>query len=183
MYLQNDILKLRAPEPEDLDALYRWENMPEYWETGNTRQPYSRFALKEYISQTNSNLYESTQLRLMMVDLKTNETVGTVDLFDFDLHHSRIALGLFVAPGFQKKGYAKAALQIIEEYVFDFLKINQLYCHIAVNNHASVQMFEKENFSKTILKNWIKSSSGFEDIIVFQQFIDEYNAKKENQLI
>lgn len=183
MYLENDILKLRAPEPEDLELLYLWENMPEYWETGNTRQPYSRFALKEYISQTNTNLYESTQLRLMMADMQTRETVGTVDLFDFDLHHSRIALGLFVAPEFQKKGYAKAALQIIEEYVFDFLKINQLYCHIAKNNQASVQMFGKENFSKTILKNWIKSSSGFEDIIVFQQFIDEYKKKLNNQLI
>ncbi|MEA4936331.1 MAG: GNAT family N-acetyltransferase [Paludibacter sp.] len=182
MYLKNDILKLRAPEPEDLELLYIWENMLEYWETGNTRQPYSKFALKQYISQINSNLYESNQLRLMMVDAKTNETVGTVDLFDFDLHHGRIALGLFVAPEFQKKGYAKAALQIVEEYVFGFLKINQLYCHIAKNNRASIHMFEKENFSKTILRNWIKSSSGFEDIIVFQQFIDEFTARKENQL-
>lgn len=183
MYLQNNILRLRAPEPEDLELLYHWENLPAYWETGNTRQPYSKFALKEYISQVNTNLYESNQLRLMMTDLKTNETVGTVDLFDFDLHHGRIALGLFVAPGFQKRGYAKAALQITEEYVFGFLKINQLYCHIAQNNHASIKMFEKENFSKTILRNWIKSSSGFEDIIVFQQFIDDYNTKKRNQLI
>jgi len=182
MYLQNDILKLRAPEPEDLESLYNWENMPAYWETGNTRQPYSMFALREYISQSNSSLYESNQLRLMMVDRITGETVGTVDLFDFDLHNGRIALGLFVAPGFQKKGYAKTALQLVEEYVFGFLKINQLYCHIAKNNPASIQMFEKENFSKTILKNWIKSSSGFEDIIVFQQFIDDYNAKKRNQL-
>ncbi|MPN35570.1 hypothetical protein SDC9_183068 [bioreactor metagenome] len=117
-----------------------------------------------------------------MVDRITGETVGTVDLFDFDLHNGRIALGLFVAPGFQKKGYAKTALQLVEEYVFGFLKINQLYCHIAKNNPASIQMFEKENFSKTILRNWIKSSSGFEDIIVFQQFIDEFTARKENQL-
>jgi diamine N-acetyltransferase len=182
MYLQNDILKLRAPEPEDLEALYCWENLPEYWETGNTRQPYSKFALKEYISQTNTNLYDSNQLRLMMVDKNTNGTVGTVDLFDFDLHHSRIALGLFVAPEFQKKGYAKAALQLIEAYVFNFLKINQLYCHIAHNNTASIRMFEKANFSKTTLKNWIRTSSGFEDIIVFQQFIDDYNAFKKNQL-
>jgi len=176
MYLQNNILKLRAPEPEDLESLYSWENMPVYWETGNTRQPYSRFALKEYISQTNANIYESGQLRLMMVDLKTNETVGTVDLFDFDIHHSRIAFGLFVAPEFQKKGFAKAALEIIEAYVFGFLKINQLYCHIARNNTASIQMFEKENFSETTLKNWIKTSSGFEDIIVFQQFKDDYDS-------
>ena len=182
MYLQNHILKLRALEPEDLASLYHWENMPDLWGTGNTRQPYSKFVLKEYISQTNTNIYESHQLRLMMVAKATNETVGTVDLYDFDLHHSRIALGLFVAPEFQKKGYAKAALHIIEAYVFDFLKINQLYCHIAKSNGASIQMFEKEKFTQTTLKSWIKSASGYEDIVVFQQFIDKYTAQKQDQL-
>ena len=27
MYLENDILRLRALEPEDLDILYKWENV------------------------------------------------------------------------------------------------------------------------------------------------------------
>lgn len=180
MYLQNNILKLRAPEPEDLESLYYWENMPDFWGTGNTRQPYSKFALKEYISQTHTSIYESNQLRLMMESKTTNETVGTIDLYDLDLHHSRIALGLFVAPEFQKKGYAKAALHIVEAYVFDFLKINQLYCHIAKNNIASIQMFQKEKFSQTTLKNWIKSTSGYEDIVVFQQFMDDYSAQKRH---
>lgn len=182
MYLQNNILKLRAPEPEDLESLYNWENIPDFWGTGNTRQPYSRFAIKEYISQISTNLYESNQLRLMMVAKETNETVGTIDLYDFDLHNSRIALGLFVAPEFQQKGYAKAALHIIEAYVFDFLKIHQLYCHIAKSNNASIKMFQKENFSQTTLKHWIKDASGYEDIIVFQQFIDDYTAQKQHQL-
>lgn len=179
MSIENKKMILRALEPEDLEALYTWENMPVFWETGNTRQPYSKFALKEYISQTNSNIYETGQLRLMMVEKAFGQTVGTVDLFDFDIHHSRIALGLFVAPESQGKGFAKSALQLIEEYVFSYLKINQLYCHIAVNNEASIKMFRKENFAETVLKNWIKTSSGFEDIVVFQQFIDDYLKRKQ----
>lgn len=174
MYLQNELLKLRAPEPEDLECLYNWENIPDLWATANTRQPYSKFALKEYISQISTNIYESNQLRLMMVAKETNETVGTVDLFDLDLHNSRIALGLFVAPEFQQQGFAKAALQIVQAYVFDFLKINQLYCHIANSNNASIRMFQKEDFSQTTLKHWIKGASGYEDIIVFQQFLSDY---------
>lgn len=179
MSLENNILRLRALEPEDLEILYIWENMPVFWETGNTRQPYSKFALKEYISQTNTNIYETGQLRLMMVDKSSGKTVGTVDLFDFDIHHSRIAFGLFVAPEFQGKGFAKAALQLIEDYVFNYLKIYQLYCHIAVNNKASTSMFKKENFSEIVLKKWIKTGSGFEDITVFQQFIDDYLKRKQ----
>lgn len=181
MLLENNILRLRAPEPEDLEVLYAWENMPVFWEAGNTRQPYSKFALKAYISQINTNIYETNQLRLMMIDVASGETVGTVDFFDFDIHHSRIALGLFVAPGFQGKGFAKAALQLTEDYVFEYLKINQLYCHIAKSNTASINMFEKENFSTTLLKKWIKTTKGFEDIVVFQQFMDDYLIRKNLQ--
>lgn len=170
MLLSDNLIFLRAPEPEDLDLLYQWENMTHYWETGNTRQPYSRFALKKYISQCHRDIYETHQLRLMMVDNETTAAVGTVDLFDFDLHHSRVALGLFVAPEHKKKGYATAALHLIESYVFGFLKLNQLYCHIASTNTASIHMFTNEKFEQVVLRNWIKTRNGYEDVVLFQQF-------------
>jgi len=174
MNLSNTILSLRAPEPEDLELLYKWENMAQYWDSGNTRQPYSRYALKQYISECHKDIYESRQLRLMMTDTTSGETVGTVDLFDFDLHHSRLALGLFVAPEYKKKGYASAALQLTEAYVFDFLKINQLYCHIAASNTASIAMFTNRNFSSVLLHQWIHTEEGFSDVILFQQFREDY---------
>ena len=111
----------------------------------------------------------------------TGETVGTVDLFDFDIHNSRIALGLFVDSAFQGKGYAKESVRLIEEYVFNFLKINQLYCHISENNIPSVRLFEQEQYQKNgILKDWIKTIKGFENIILFQQFKEAYVKKIES---
>ena len=173
--LENEKIRLRAVEPEDLDRLYEWENNPRLWAIGNTRNPYSRFILKQYIADSDKDIYETKQLRLMMVSVETGEAVGTVDLFDFDLHHSRIALGLFVDPAFQGKGFAKASLLLVEEYVFNFLKINQLYCHISEKNTASRLMFEKEGYeSNGILKNWIKTPDEFENIIVFQRFNKNY---------
>ena len=171
MLLQNEHIHLRPVEPEDLELLYRWENNPEIWSISDTRQPYSRFALRQYIADSDKNIYEIRQMRLMIVDNKSKETVGTVDLYDFDMHNSRIALGLFVDQSQQRKGYAKSALKLTEEYVFNFLKLNQLYCYISENNTASRSMFENEGYSSdTILKNWIKTVDGFENIIVFQRF-------------
>lgn len=169
--LENDRLKLRAMEPEDLEKLYEWENDTSLWEVGNTRQPYSKYALKEYLLQADKNIYETGQLRLMIVEQVGNETIGTVDLFDFDVHNSRIAFGLFVDKSYQGKGFATSALRLIENYVFDFLNLNQLYCHISASNVASRKMFEKENYeSNGVLKQWIRTANSFEDIIVFQQF-------------
>jgi len=173
--LENENIRLRALEPEDLELLYKWENDSRWWDVGNTRQPYSRYALKQYILHSDKDIYETHQLRLMMVDVATGNVVGTVDLFDFDLHNSRIALGLFVDEAYQGKGFAKASLHLVEEYVFNFLKINQLYCHIAESNTASRKMFEQEQYETNgVLKSWVKSANGFENIIVFQQFREKF---------
>ena len=34
--LRDDLIQLRAIEPEDLDVLYRWENNADLWEVGDT---------------------------------------------------------------------------------------------------------------------------------------------------
>lgn len=174
--LQNNKIILRALEPEDLEKLYKWENAPKLWAVGNTRNPYSKYMLKQYILNSDKDIYENRQLRLMMVSVADKQVVGTVDLFDFDLHHSRIALGLFVDEAYQGMGFATAALDLVEKYVFDFLQIQQLYCEIASTNTASRKIFEKAGYEvHGLLKNWIKTPEGFDDIIVFQQFKSLYN--------
>ena len=172
MLLTNNKITLRAVEPADLDLLYKWENNSELWMAGNTRQPFSKFVLKQYILlQIEKDIYDSKQLRLMIVENAGGNTVGTVDLYDFDLHNSRIALGLYVDYSFQGQGFATEALHLAEEYVFKYLKLQQLYCHISVKNTASRSIFEREGYEQNgILKEWIKTPDGFENIIVFQRF-------------
>ncbi len=171
MMLEDNRIKLRAVEPDDLELLYKWENDVMLWDVGNTRQPYSRFALREYISQCDKNIYESCQLRLMITDKQTSHVVGTVDLFDLDMHNSKIAFGLYVHADFQGQGFARAALRLVEGYVFDYLALNQLYCHIAETNAASISMFINEKYEKnTVLKQWIRINDRYVDVIVFQRF-------------
>ena len=168
--LESVNIRLRAPEPEDLELLYKWENDSSGWHTCNTRTPYSRFQLKKYIASSTFDIYENKQLRLMMMEKTTSQVVGTVDLFDFDLHHSRVALGLYVAPEFQGRGYARESLKLAENYVFNFLKINQLYVQIAESNMPSRKLFENNYELHGMLKHGIKTHEGFENILTYQKF-------------
>jgi len=170
---------LRAVEPEDLEKLYKWENNPQLWLVGNARNPYSHFTLKQYILNSDKDIYESKQLRLMIVLKENNETIGTIDLFDFDIHNSRISLGIYVENKFQRKGYATDSLRLVQEYVFDYLKINQIYAFVAEKNTPSICIFEQEKFEKNgILKNWIKTLDDFQNIFVFQKFRENYLLQK-----
>ena len=65
--------KLRAVELEDADLFYEWENDMATWEVGNTLRPFSRFALEQYVMQSqNESFYAAGQMRLM-VDVEDEE--------------------------------------------------------------------------------------------------------------
>jgi len=171
MLLENENIKLRAVEPEDLDILYRWENNPDYWHAGELRAPHSKYVLKQYIFSAGKDIYESKQMRFM-IDLKAqHQTVGTIDLFDFDAFNSRAGVGLLIDEPYRGNGLAEESLNLIKEFVFSYLKINQLYAHISARNSTSEKLFEKCGFVKTgILKQWISEENGFSDVMLYQVF-------------
>ncbi|MDR1201100.1 MAG: GNAT family N-acetyltransferase [Tannerellaceae bacterium] len=169
--LKNDRIILRALEPEDLDALYKWENDSSIWSSGNTISPYSRYMLKEYISQSHLTIYEQKQLRLMIELRETDEAVGIVDIYDFDLHNKKAGTGILLDPKFRKNGIATEAIKLLTDYAFSFLKIHQLYAYVAVTNKASKALFIRCGFTVSgTLSDWISTGDGFTDVLVLQCF-------------
>lgn len=164
---------LRAVEPADAVLLYQWENQMELWEVSNTLTPFSRYQIDKYIENSSLDLYESKQLRLM-IDLCHNgnvgpETIGMIDLFDFDPYHQRAGVGILIRTEFRKKGLAGDALTTFVHYCFNHLGLHQLYCSIGSENKDSRQLFEREGFRLVgVKKEWVRSSKGYADVCFFQ---------------
>ena len=173
--LISSTIKLRALEPEDLELMYAWENNPDVWKVSNTLSPFSRFILKQYLENAHQDIYEAKQLRLM-IDLRgdTNglilETVGSVDLFDFDPFHMRAGVGILINKlEYRNKGYAKEALRLLIEYCFEHLHIHQLYCNILSENESSIKLFKQAGFAQCgMKKQWIKTKNGWADELMLQ---------------
>ncbi len=153
--LNGDNIRLRAIEPCDLDFLYTMENDPEVWSVGNTLIPYSRHQLEQYILSTQHDLFTEKQLRLM-IDLflpqNKKETIGVVDLYDFEPLNQHAGIGIFILTEEQEKGYATEALQVLIRYCFDILQIHMLYCNITAGNTSSIRLFKKAGFIQCGLK-------------------------------
>lgn len=176
MFLENNIIKLRPIEPEDLDILYKWENDTRLWIHGQTLSPYSKLALRQYITNSlDQDIYQSKQLRLM-IDLKEEgKTIGTIDLYDFDTKNSRVGIGVLVDENYRNNNYAYESLELSKEYVISFLQLHQLYAHILADNISSIRLFERLGFKKTgTLKDWIALDNRYIDVEVYQ-FINNYN--------
>jgi len=163
---------LRAPEPSDIEVLYRWENDREIWKVSNTITPFSRYILEKYIENAHLDIYQVKQLR-MMIDVnerKSARTIGTIELFDFDPYNLRAGVGILIGDKSDRnKGYATKALNQFIAYCFETLQLHQLYCNITRGNEDSLRLFRKCGFRITGRKaQWIKMSDGFAEELFLQ---------------
>ncbi len=172
--LENTLIKLRAPEPTDLELLYAWENNEENWKVSNTVAPFSKYVLKKYIESSHLDIWETKQLRLI-IDAKTQSSlmhipIGTIDLFDFDPFHLRAGVGILIAnKEHRQKGYATEALKLLTRYSFETLQLHQLYCNISASNSISLQLFKNCGFETIgVKKDWTKTIHGWDNEIILQ---------------
>ena len=163
---------LRPVEPDDIDLIYRWENNMEIWNVSNTRTPFSRYILAEYLKESAKDIYETKQLRLI-IETNDGSPVGAVDLFDFDPYHMRAGIGILIHNNENRnQGFAGDALYAIFDYALNVLGLKQLYANIAVSNQISIHLFQKAGFVVTGTKiNWLKTAKGWEDEFLLQKML------------
>jgi diamine N-acetyltransferase len=168
--LENNLIKLRALEPEDLDFLFSVENNNDFWEVSSTITPFSKNILKQYLANAHLDIFEARQLRLVIVDVLHKKNIGLIDMFDFNPQHSRAGIGILILEEFQNKGFAADALKLFSNYAFTQLNLHQLYANIPSGNLNSIKLFEKLKFKKIgTKKDWIKSNGLFKDILLYQK--------------
>ena len=173
-FLEGERVLLRAMEPYDLDNLYQWENDPENWFVSQTRSPYSKHILSQFIDESHKDIYEIKQLRLMITLKNTGGdgklAVGAIDLFDFDPFHRRAGIGILVArKEIRRQGIASEALALLIDYAFKILGLHQLYCNVAKGNEASCNLFIKSGFQITgEKKDWLKGDGTWSNEYLLQ---------------
>ena len=128
------MLRLRKIEPSDLPFLYQWENDATMWSDSDTHNPLSRHELRQYIESSMGDIYRDGQLRLVIDD--EGVTLGCIDLFDFDARNRKAAIGMYIAPNMRGKGFGKKSVELLLDYVFDFLKLRMVYAIIGVKNYS-----------------------------------------------
>ena len=169
--MKNNLVKLRALEPEDIDFLFESENNPDIWELSNTLTPFSKHILKEYIKNSHLDIFTAKQLRLAIESVKEKKTVGFIDLFNYDPYHLRAGIGIVITENERGKHFASNAISLLLDYSFNVLKLNQLYCIISEDNKQSLELFKKFGFKITGKKEqWINTGTGFKDVYFLQLF-------------
>ena len=169
--LENATHRLRALEPEDVDLLLKWENNSENWWLGSSITPFSRATLLKFATGDH-DLYRDTQLRLML-EYKNPQgiwhTVGSIDLYDFNVRNLRAGIGVIVEAEERRKGHAREGLALISNYTDLHLGLHQIYAEVPSKHKASRQLFLQAGFKESaVRKQWTKGVNGWEDVVLMQ---------------
>lgn len=172
VWLKDDMISLRTPEPEDLGLMYAMENDTTLWSIGNATLPYSRYTLRAYLEQSKQDLFAERQARFV-IELAGGEAAGMIDLADFDPLNSRAEVCIGLLGKHRGKGIATRALTLLHDYAFRMLHINQLYAFIPEWNEESVRLFEKNGFKKiALLKQWQRTENGYGNVYLLQKLAE-----------
>lgn len=168
MFIKDETITLRVAEPDDAGLIYEWENDRSVWRVSGTHVPYSRFQIEQFLLG-NNDLESQKQLRLIIDLNETKESIGCIDIFDFDAFNSRAAVGILIDKAFRRQGLAKSALALCIEYLFEDLMLHQVYCSVDETNLESQRLFLSQGFEPCgRRKDWIKASENFIDELEYQ---------------
>lgn len=168
---ERPLVALRALEPTDLDFLYALENDPAIWAVSDTLTPVSRHALREYLKHAAADFFEVRQLRLVVDSYEWGQSVGVVDLFNFEPLHQRAAVGITILATERRRGYAEQTLEWLVTHARQTLHLHQLYCTVAQSNRASIRLFKKVGFRQVgVRHSWLRANTpaGWENAVEMQ---------------
>ena len=159
---------LRALELEDINYLFSIENNEKYWSISDSQIPFSRYLLNRYLKNSNMDIYEAKQLRLVITDFQ-NITIGLIDLFDIDFKNNRAGVAIIINEKMRSKGFAREALELLIQYSKTHLSLHQLYCNILEDNSHSINLFKSVEFKQVGLKkDWIKFDGKYKNELLLQ---------------
>ena len=170
--LTDGTVSLRAPEPNDIDDMYVWENDPSVWVDGCVRAPMSRKALCDYVNSYNPDPAATGQMRLIIELNATGDPVGVIDLYDYDPLNRRAGVGILIDPAHRTHGYATATLRLLCDYAKIHLGLHQLWAIINRANQPSLQLFSTAGFrSCGSLRSWIRIGESYSDALFYQRLL------------
>lgn len=162
-------ITLRAPEPHDVAKMYRWENDAREWASSATRGPVSMKRLQDYVDSYCADAFVAGELRLIIADAVTGESVGCVDLFEVDAVNRRAGVGIVIDESRRRKGYGRAALLKMQWYAGEMLGLHQLWATICVDNVLSRALFTACGYKPCgCLRSWIRTGRKYADAYMYQ---------------
>ncbi len=164
--LTGTLVRLRAVEPEDADALWRWSNDPEVMRWLVNGYPTSLAYQRKRVERREPNSYE--RVTFMIDRLSDGRTIGVVVLRDATPEMGRAEIDIYIGErDCWNGGYGTETMRMICRYGFDKMRLHSIELTVVAEHVAAHHVYEKVGFvDEGRLREAFRRDGTWHDVIV-----------------
>src|SRR3990167_3634909 len=140
--LESEKVILKLIEKVDLAFLMELRQRKEVCEW-IVSEPLTAEKQEKWFSELKDN-----ELYFVIISASDGSSEGQIGLFDINRQHQRARWTLRIHPDHWKKGYAKEAMKIFFDYVFNILNLNKISGDCFIENKAEVENLKRAGFKE-----------------------------------
>lgn len=182
-YLETKRLLLRPWKIEDVNSLYEiakdFRVGPPCGWLPHKNIEHSALILKNVLS---------TSYTYAILLKETNTVIGNISIMtknhsNFAKKDKDVEIGYWLGSHFWNNGYMSEAVEKIIAYIFDEMKMQQIWCGAFSENSSSLRVQEKNGFilNHTIYQMYISSLNEYKDLHVSLLTKENYRKRKDRQ--
>lgn len=170
-------VRLRAVEPEDWEAHYRWNqdsgmsrDVAFVWPPGSQARA-RKWAEEQAVSQSEDDT--------LMLEIETLDGVhvGAINTHHCDRRTGTFSYGLAIMGAHQRQGYAAETIRLLLRYYFEELRYQKVTVEVYAFNEASIALHERLGFRlEGRLRRMIYTGGAFHDQLWYGLTAEEFAA-------
>lgn len=144
--LTGKLVRLRAFEPSDAEALYRWNSDPDVLRWMVNDYPESLAQLTKRLGEDRpANTYD--KLILCVETLADRTPIGAVALTDAEPENARAELDVYIGEAaYRNGGYGTDAIRVLCRYGFDQMRLHGISLWVVPENEPARHVYRKLGF-------------------------------------
>lgn len=135
--------------------------------------PYSEAAGDAWLARQHAQREHRTGISLAIAGASTGQALGYVGVSGLVWRHLRGSLGYWVAGAQRRQGLASAAVALLVPWAFQALGLVRVEAVVAVDNHASQRVLERNGFKpEGVLRAYYEMHGAWNDMVMFARLAD-----------
>ena len=176
--LIDNVVQLRRPEPEDIEAMYDYRNDPRIVATmGMTSRGFARADVAEWIDSHRKN---RDDLVWTIADLN-DRCIGHCGLYKINPRNGVAVIGICIGDvGLWGKGIGTTVIDGVVTYAFQQMNLRKIRAEVLATNISARKLFDKLGFkTEAILREYKYRNGQYLDFHVLSVFRNEWAQRCE----
>ncbi|WP_096189319.1 GNAT family N-acetyltransferase [Evansella halocellulosilytica] len=163
-------LHLRKMTTDDAPSLFKVWSDPDVTKFMNVRNFTDENQAMEMISYLEKLAQDNQAIRFTIVELKSNEIIGSCGYNSLDFENEKTEIGYDIAKSYWGNGYAPEVIYALKNYAFDSLNLNRVEAKVEPGNVNSIKVLKKLNFTfEGTLRQSEKSKGKLIDLNIYSK--------------